>query len=354
MANEKHINRRDVLKGLSVGLAAAVGGKGLCFAAEQAGGIYSRQADSGIYTRSAKPAWVSLVKGNDRRDIVYGALKKVEDQVVGAIGSKKILIKPNMVSTNKPLCATHVDALRGILDFLKPHVKAPITIGESTASRAGTFDGYVNYGYLALEKEYNVKLVDLNKMPFVYRYVFGKGNRPLPIRIISTFLDPDVCIISAACMKTHDRVLATLSLKNVLLAAPLNDGKKSDKSLTHTQGKYEVNTVLHYNMFHLAQEIFPDVSVIDGFVGMEGNGPVGGEPVDSRVALASTDPVAADITAMRVMGFDPKRILYLNSLAEAGMGQGDYDKITLSGTPLDECLCKFKMSKHMVASYGQS
>ncbi len=38
MANEKHINRRDVLKGLSVGLAAAVGGKGLSYAAEQAGG----------------------------------------------------------------------------------------------------------------------------------------------------------------------------------------------------------------------------------------------------------------------------------------------------------------------------
>lgn len=57
---------------------------------------------------------------------------------------------------------------------------------------------------------------------------------------------------------------------------------------------------------------------------------------------------------MRVMGFDPKQILYLNSLAKAGMGQGDYDKITLSGTPLDECLCKFKMSKHMVASYGRS
>ena len=48
------------------------------------------------------------------------------------------------------------------------------------------------------------------------------------------------------------------------------------------------------------------MSVTDGFVGMEGNGPVNGEPVDSLVVFASTDPVAADITAMRVMGFDPK------------------------------------------------
>ena len=59
--------------------------------------------------------------------------------------------------------------------------------------------------------------MDLNKQPWVYRYVFGSGHKPIPIRIISTFLDPDTYIVSAAKMKTHDRVVTTLSLKNILL-----------------------------------------------------------------------------------------------------------------------------------------
>ncbi len=349
MANKKHLNRRDILKGLSAGFAAAAMGGGRLLQANPTAAAPIRAA--GLYLNSAPPARVSLSKGSDRREIVAAALENIKDEVLTGLRNRKVLIKPNMVQTNTPLCATHVDAIRAILDFLKPHVKQTILIGESTASRSGTFDGFKNYGYLALEKEYDVKLVDLNTMPFVYRYVFGNENRPIPIRIISTFLEPDLYIISAAALKTHDRVLATLSLKNVLLASPLNDGK-NDKPLTHTQNRFQVNSVLHYNMFHLAQEIWPALAVIDGFEGMEGNGPVSGTPVDSRVAVASVDPLAADVTAMRVMGFDPKRILYLTSMAQAGMGQGDYDKITLLGTPLEQCLCKFKPARQMIEPYG--
>ena len=284
-SDEKHLNRRDVLKGFGIGaMGLALGGKtfgpGISRAAVGSPLLKGGQ----LYRKVAKPARVSLVKGNDRRQITYQALKSIEDDVLASIeGKKKILIKPNFVVTNRQLAATHVDAIRAILDFLKPNFKGEIIVGESTASRGGTFEGFKNYGYLPLEKEYNVKLVDLNKGTYEYRYIFGKGHRPQPIRIISTFLEPDLYIISAAKMKTHDRVVATLSLKNVLLGAPLNDYKKNDKWLTHSEYTFSRKAVLHYNMFHLAQEIYPDLGVIDGFVAMEGNGPVGGSPVDARV-----------------------------------------------------------------------
>ena len=187
---------------------------------------------------------------------------------------------------------------------------------------------------MPLEKEYGLKLVDLNKQPWVYRYVFGSGHKPIPIRIISTFLDPDTYIISAAKMKTHDRVVTTLSLKNILLGAPLNDYTKNDKGLTHTEYNFTPQAVLHFNMFHLAQEIWPDLGVIDGFVAMEGNGPVSGTPVEAKVALASLDPLAMDTLATKMMGFDPAKIMYLTSMAEAGMGQGDLSKVQVLGTPV--------------------
>ena len=354
MTGRQQINRRQVLRGFGIG-AVAFGPLGLKGRVGLAQGEIEQAAAMGgsLFNRMAPEARVGLVKGNDRRDIVYQALKHIEDDVLASIeGKKKILIKPNFVATNRELSATHVDAVRGILDFLKPHCRQPITIGESTASRAGTFDGYSNYGYLPLETEYGVKLVDLNKQPCVYRYVFGKGHKPTPIRIITTFLDPDTYVISAARMKTHDRAVTTLSLKNVLLAAPLNDYKTNDKWLTHSEYNFSPKALIHFNMFHLAQEIYPDLGVIDGFVAMEGNGPVGGTPVDARVALASLDPLALDVLATKLMGFDPSKILYLTSLGEAGKGQGDLSKVTVLGTAAEECQFHFKPHERLIESYG--
>jgi len=295
---------------------------------------------------------VSLVKGNDCREIVFQALKHLEDEVLASIGPKRVLIKPNFVNTSRELCATHVDAVRAILDFLQPHYKQQIMVGESTASRKGTFDGFKNYGYQALEKEYNVKLVDLNQESWHWGYGIGSGNRIIPIRLISQFTDPNLYVISAAKMKTHDRVLTTLSLKNVLLAAPLNDYKKSDKPLMHTSNSFDRNIQLHFNMFHLAQQVYPDLGVIDGFVGMEGNGPVGGTPVDARLALASLDSLALDVMTTKLMGFDPSQIMYLNAMAEAGMGQADLARIKVLGTSAAQCQYQFKASRKMIEPYG--
>ena len=353
MAGRDGLDRRQVLRGFGAGaLAAALGSAGLRpgRAAGEVPPIGGKEG--GLFVPRSGPAKVSLVKGNDRREIVYQALKNIEDEVLGSIGNKRILIKPNFVVTTRELCATHVDAVRGILDFLKPHHQGQILVGESTISRGGTFEGFKNYGYLPLEKEYNVKLMDLNKQPWVYRYAFGRGHQPLPIRIISTFFEPDLYIISAAKLKTHDRVVTTLSLKNILLGAPLNDYKKNDKGLMHSEYNFSPKAVLHFNMFHLAQEIWPDLGVIDGFVGMEGNGPVGGDPVDARIALASRDPLAMDTLATKLMGFDPDKIMYLTAMARAGMGQGDLSRVQVLGTPAEQCQYHFKPHPKLIESYG--
>ena len=86
------------------------------------------------------------------------------------------------------------------------------------------------------------------------------------------------------------------------------------------------------------------MAVIDGFTGMEGDGPSRGTEVDSRVAVSSTDALAADVLGARVMGFDAKKILYLSAMTEAGMGQGNLDRIAVLGSRLDECSYRFKNS----------
>jgi uncharacterized protein (DUF362 family) len=349
-------NRRQFLKATAGSILGAAMGVELlrpgAVLAQTSPSLPVSAKDTPSFGKLTMAAPVSIVKGNDRREIVYQSLKHLEDEILASIGPKRILIKPNFVSTNRELCATHVDAVRGILDFLQPHHKLQIMIGESTASRAGTFDGFKNYGYQALEKEYKVKLLDLNLEAWHWGYGIGSGNRIIPIRLISQFTDPNLYVISAAKMKTHDRVLTTLSLKNVLLGAPLNDYKKSDKPLMHTSNSFDRNIQLHFNMFHLAQQVYPDLGVIDGFVGMEGNGPVGGTPVDARLALASLDPLALDVMTTKLMGFDPSKIMYLNAMAEAGMGQADLAKIKVLGTAPEQCQYHFKASRRMIEPYG--
>jgi uncharacterized protein (DUF362 family) len=345
--------RREVLRGIGGGaLAAVLGSMGLRpqrAAAQES----NAAAGKGLFTPCTKRAKVMLIKGNDRRDIVFATLKNIEDDIMASIGRKKrILVKPNFVSTTRPLAASHADEIRGILDFFKPRFQGEIIIGESAAGRGGTFEGYQNFGYLPLEKEYGVKLVDLNAQPWVYRYVFGRDHNPIPIRIISTFLDRDTYIVSAAKMKTHDRAITTLALKNVLLGAPLNDGKKNDKGLTHQAYNFTPKETLHFNMFHLAQEIWPDLGIIDGFEAMEGDGPVGGTPVDARVALASLDSLALDIVATRIMGFDAMKAPYVPAMIEAGMGQGDLAKVQVLGTPMDQCQFKFRPNARLAEAFG--
>jgi uncharacterized protein (DUF362 family) len=294
---------------------------------------------------------LSLVRGQDRREIVYKSLQLIEDDVWAAVDRKKsVLIKPNMAVDKNPLAVTHVDAVRAVLDFLGPRCRKPIVVAESGVLNTG--DGFRNNGYPALEKEYGVKVIDLNAAPdFTSSYVIDTDHVPRVVRIYRAFVDPGVCIISLAPMKTHDTVLVTLALKNVLMAAPVNDYRKSDKGILHGAVK-SIDDVMHYNLFHLAERgVWPDLAVIDGFESMEGHGPAWGTPLATRLALASRDPLAADIVGTTIMGFDPRRILYLRAMADAGMGQGDLAKIRVVGARLDECRFKFKIHKEMAEIY---
>jgi len=128
---KRHLNRRDVLKGFGLGaIGLAFGGKSFGPTVGNAATGSPWVKKNGLFRTKPALAKVALIKGNDRRDIVYQALKKIEDEVIASIGDKKkMLIKPNFVITSRQLAATHVDAVRGILDFLKPHFKHQIIVG---------------------------------------------------------------------------------------------------------------------------------------------------------------------------------------------------------------------------------
>jgi uncharacterized protein (DUF362 family) len=274
---------------------------------------------------------VALVESKGHYEGVYEALSLIEDQIErGLEGKKRLLVKPNFVSTSRQLSATHVDAVRAVLDVVTRHYSGRITIGEGP-SMSSLRNGLENYGYLDLQREYDVEFVDLNMDDYVELEGVDRRLRPMKFRMSKTLLESDYRI-SVALPKTHDTVIATLTIKNVVVGGLVG----AEKQRIH-QGYKGINL----NIAKMAMHVMPNLGVVDGFVGMQGRGPVSGDPVDLRAAAASVYPVSLDAVMCRVMGFDPFDIGYLYYLHEWGVGVADSEKIEVIGRSVGELARRF-------------
>ena len=217
---------------------------------------------------------VSLVQGADRRKNVCAALAAIDDQILPKLRQKKyVVIKPNIVNTVNQLASTHADALRGIVDYLAPRFRGPIVIAE--ASAGDTLEGYENFHYTRLPGEYHdqkITLVDLcRERKFETIPLIDFDLHVTPVRLAARLLDPDAFVICSAIMKTHNAVVATLSVKNLVMGAPLHNPPE-EKEWNDKRKYHEGVRQNHYNMLLTAQKLQPNwgATVIDGYEGMEG------------------------------------------------------------------------------------
>lgn len=310
----------------------------------------------GVAQADARTARVALTKGADRADNAFRALQMFKPQIAAAIGDKRVVIKPNFVYYSTLLSCTHAACVEGVLEFLKSIGKRDIAIAESSAA-GNTMAGFDLNGYFSLTRKYPVKLMDLNQEGFATAQIWSTGSLteltpPRTIRISQMYLNPDNFIISCTPMKTHNTAVVTLSMKNVTMSAPVMDvgyawsqtGMRGDKAWMHGAsgqgpGDYQA---LNDNVFRLAKVygIHPHLAVIDGYQGMQGNGPVSGYAVapPQQVAVASLDWLAADRVALELMGANNYRLLNtlpypacLNYCGQAGLGEWDLSKIEVLG-----------------------
>jgi uncharacterized protein (DUF362 family) len=336
-------HRRGFLKTSLLGGLAAAG------AARSPGAAADEQPPAAPSSR------IALTTGNDRADIVFRGLKCFEREVARAIGARPVVVKPNNVAIDIQLSATHAECLEGILDFLKSIGKVGQAVIAESAAPGPTLEGFANYGYPRVAAKYGVKLLDLDQEPHEVVYVFDQRDfRPHAVRMSRLLLDPKSFLISAARMKTHDQVVATLSLKNIVFGAAIKDpgfgfgkrgrpGAKSDKPIAHGGGFRGIN----YNLFALAQRLHPHLAVIDGYDGMEGYGPTRGTKVDHRVCVVGTDWLAADRVAVELMGIDFAKVGYLNYCAQAGLGQADLKRIEIVGEPIARHVKTYKLAPNI-------
>ncbi len=280
--------------------------------------------------------------------MILRALEPFREEIREGIRRKQAVIKSNLVGPD-PLCATHVDAVRAVLEFLKPLDRRRVIVGDSTGRTypgpAGTARHFEIHGYRDIPNEYRARLVDLNDFPTETCWILDAETRPRPINIIETFLDPDVYLISLTRPKTHGDAVATLSVKNLVMGAPISHYRqakaegRNEKSFMHAGGFKN----LHFNLFTIAQRIRPGLCVIDGLVGMEGNGPTAGTAIEHGIALAGSDMVAVDRVTLELMGIPFEDVGYLSYCANSGLGEGNLSNIRLMGADIRGHIRKYRL-----------
>ncbi|MGD0340590.1 MAG: DUF362 domain-containing protein [Bacteroidales bacterium] len=345
-STENHLvmGRRNALKMLGLSSAAMLTGG---FGSIAAAGVADIKPKPKSLVSTGRST-VAFTTGTDRREMIFEVMKPFEKQIRTGLKGKQLIIKPNMVVTNVALCATHVEALRSLLEYLKPIYHKQIIIAESS-SQVNSADGFKNYRYLDLAKEYDIKFIDLNTSNGSPYYILDRNLHLDKIQISDVFVNPDNYFISISRLKTHNTVVMTGGIKNMVMAAPLNlPAVNGNRPLNYKRNMHSGGPRwLHFNMYLMAQSVRPDFTIIDGVEGMEGNGPIGGTPVDHRIALAGEDVVAVDSMCARLMGIPLENVGYLNYCAAAGLGNIDREKIDIiGGKDPDQHVINYKLSSN--------
>lgn len=222
------------------------------------------------------------------------------------VKGKRVLLKPNLVefdhasaiNTNPRLVAAAYEAFRSL--------GANVTIGEGPGHRRDTFGLTEEAGYWREFRALDHHFVDLNRDDV--KSVGSFLNRP-DFYFSETLLGADL-IVSLPKMKTHHWAGATLSMKNFFGVVP-GAIYGWPKNLLHHFG-------IEHSIVALNRRFRNTFAIVDGIVGMEGNGPIQGEARPMGTLVFGRDLIAVDATCCRLMGIDPARISYLQLAADLG------------------------------------
>jgi len=335
---------------------------------------------------------VALVKEKSRRENIFKALQLIEKDLNSFRKAKTVLIKPNFTSAFNPTASTQNETVEAILEFFEKFdskfkskkIILTESSGEAFARGEPMEKVFYRFGFKKIFAKYkNMKFWDMNKargfVSVPIETIYGKAK----VKIPKEFFNFDYKI-SVSIPKTHDTVIFTGGVKNFLMGII----KQEDKGLMHglvgkklkpsLWGKifsklvYKVPwqflllgniyvpewlkdkiygfekkifvrsaVCLHKNLARIGKLIMPDLVVLDGWWGMDKDGPVYGRRRKLGVAIASAFPVAADVVGAKVIGFEPEKIAYLRLLGK----KVDF-KPKILGEKIKKVVVKFFPHRH--------
>jgi len=276
---------------------------------------------------------VSIIQCDEYDQSVYGAVEKalLEAGVTKVmLDGKKVFIKANLVLKIEPeKCATtHPVVIEAIARFVKNFGGHPV-IGDSPGgtlweSRLGAVYKVTGMAWAA-EKSGAELNYNLNQVKAANR----KAKVLKSMELLEAVATADV-VISAAKLKSHGMTGFSGAVKNMYGCIP---------GLTKVEYHYRMSTLTAFSdmLVDLCEHVHPQISLIDGIWGMEGEGPTSGDPKHIGAVIASLNPHAADAAAIKLVNFDPGEICTIQRAVERGLLAADFSDVTVNG---DTVNCK--------------
>ncbi|MGA6993194.1 MAG: DUF362 domain-containing protein [Candidatus Deferrimicrobiaceae bacterium] len=244
-------------------------------------------------------------------DIVSALRKGLRELAVGAeeTRGKRILLKPNLIEPHAG--AGHINTHPGVV---RAAAEAFLRLGASEVL-VGEGPGHSRDSVLVLEESglgdvlagERIPFVDLNYESGYAAKNLGRQSRLATLTLPAAILRAD-WVVSVAKMKTHHWTGVTLSMKNLFGLMP---------------GMYYgwPKNVLHWEgvdrcIFDINATVKPHFAIVDGIVGMEGDGPIMGAPHHAGVIVMGRNLPALDATCARIMGIDPYKVVHLAAASD--------------------------------------
>ena len=275
---------------------------------------------------------VSIIRCQDyETKNVYDAVKRSID-LIGGIGSfvkpgARVLLKPNMLSPHPPEDAvtTHPEVIRAVARLVK-EAGGIVSLGDAPGG----------YGYNIdeiLEKSGIKKIADEEGIE-LKKFAVSKFVKGIPIA--RHVLEADV-VISIPKLKTHSITVITAAVKNMFGAVV-----GLYKAECHSRAPKERDfSKIVAKVFSIVK---PQLTVVDGVTGMEGDGPSSGVVRKLNLIMAGTDAVAIDACIAKIVGLDPLDVLVTKEAFKAGLGEADLAHIKTAGDNIDDFIIKdFKL-----------
>jgi uncharacterized protein (DUF362 family) len=271
---------------------------------------------------------VAIVKGKRGHEPVFKALDLM-DYEAALSGWDTVLIKVNFITVKTWDTGATTDPMvvEAIIERLKNlHVK--IYVVESDATMTSADKAFEATGMREMCERNGVECLNLRHVKD--RVKIDVPNSETLKSITVPRIVTESAVVSAAKLKTHMSTGVTLGMKNMFGLLP-------DKF----KGKYHLKGISKV-IVDINSVLKPVLTVIDGFVGMEGRGPSDGTPVQMDLIITGKDPVATDATGCRVMGFDPHEISHIRKACEKGLGS--IDDVQILGERLEDVARTFLRS----------
>lgn len=282
---------------------------------------------------------VSIIKCADyERSNVEAAVREALRlaELDGNICGRKVLLKPNLLSTRKPdeAVTTHPEVIRAA-GHIALEQGCEVSLGDSPPFAGQNPDKYARLcattGAAGVADDLGIPIVRFEDESRTVPYQTGRFYKSFEIG--QAVLDADV-IVNISKLKTHGLTAFTGAVKNIFGCVP---GVR--KGLFHVQAAEDRNTFAQM-LVDLLGAIRPAVNIVDAVVGMEGEGPNNGRPKQVGLIMASSDPVALDAVACTVVGVDPLSIDTTRLAAEQGLGCADLTQIEIKGESIESVLVR--------------